>query len=100
MKCVKMLQRTDQEKYRLKEEEKSLVNTKEKSSWMFVAQMGLQCRNIWQLIAYLDILLFDIELATKRRTADYYKTLFQIRLTLPSWNDRNENRDVFISIIS
>ena len=43
MKCVKMLQRTDQEKYRLKEEEKSLVNTKEKSSWMFVAQMGLQC---------------------------------------------------------
>ena len=100
MKCVKMLQRTDQEKYRLKEEEKSLVNTKEKSSWMFVAQMGLQCRNIWQLIAYLDILLFDIELATKRRTTDYYKTLFQIRLTLPSWNDRNENRDVFISIIS
>ena len=100
MKCVKMLQRTDQEKYRLKEEEKSLVNTKEKSSWMFVAQMGLQCWNIWQLIAYLDILLFDIELATKRRTTDYYKTLFQIRLTLPSWNDRNENRDVFISIIS
>ena len=39
-------QKIDQESYRLKDKEKSLVVTKEKCSFMFAAQIGLPCRYI------------------------------------------------------
>ena len=44
--------------------------------------------------------LFDAELVNKRRKADYFQALVQVRFTLFSWNDGNENSDVSISEIS
>ena len=38
----------------------------------------LPCLQIRQLLAYLDMLLFDTELLNKRWTCDYYKTLIII----------------------
>ena len=42
----------NQEKYRLKDKEKSLVVTEEKCSSMFVPPMGPRCRHILLLRAY------------------------------------------------
>ena len=75
MECVKVLI-MDQEKYCMRDKEKSLVVTKEKCLCMFVAQIGFLCGHILQLRAYLDMPLFNAELVSKRLTADYYKTLF------------------------
>ena len=75
MECFKVLEQINQEKCYLKDKEKSLVVNKEKCSCIFVAQMGLLCRHILQLRAYLDMFFFDSELVNKRWTANYYKTL-------------------------